>query len=161
MSIVQRRIARFQNTFRDISLENYFGIINDKNKLVFNILHNEIEEEIIFTIKFRADYKCYDIVELPIDISRLIASYNEYFINIQIKISFPQDYPFTEPTWILLEVEDNIVSRLNLFEYFTYMVDNHNNQYKRDFNWRPIIEIEKDVLEFIQKINHFDYILEL
>ena len=158
MSITKRRIARFLNTFQNISLEKYFGIVN-KNKLVFNIFHHE--NEILLFIKFRAPYKCYDIVELPIDISRLIASYNEHFINIQIKISFPHDYPFTEPTWILLDVEDNIVSTINLFEYFTYMVDNHNNQYKRDFNWSPIIEVEKDVLEFIQKINHFDYILEL
>lgn len=165
MVFAQRKIKRFLDNFQDDSLENYFGIVNNKNnKLTFHVFQNEAatenatEKEIILTINVYAAYKCYDILELPIEISRLIASYNNYFINIKIKILFAKDYPFTQPTWILLDVQTNVISPLNLKEYFTYIVYNHNNQYKR--YWSPAIDIEKDVLEFIQKINHFNYIFE-
>lgn len=161
MTITQRRITRFLDKLQDSSIENYFGIINNKNNTLHftfqNELENELENEIILTIHFKADYKCYDILELPIEISRLIASYNDYFINIKIKILFINNYPFIRPIWVLLDVQDNVCSSLNLMEYFTYIVNNHNSQYKRC--WTPAIDVEKDVLEFIHKINHFDYIL--
>ena len=114
------------------------------------------KEGITFIIYFSKPCKCYDILELPIEINRLIASYNINYITITIKIILGGNYPFTKPTWVLDNVEQSMMTTINCMEYFTYMVEKHNIYNE---NWSPIIEIDKDILEFIQKINHFDYLI--
>jgi hypothetical protein len=156
-AIIERRILRFITLFQNYSFEEYFGIVNtNETYLKMNLFIQE--NEFIFTINFQKYYKCYDILELPIEISRLIASYNRDIITIKIKILLTDDYPFTRPVWVLDSVEGNINTQLNLTEYYEYIVENHNNMYELD--WSPAISIDKDILEFVQKINHFDYVLD-
>ena len=40
-------------------------------------------------------------------------------------------------------------------DYYNYIIEIHNLK-----KWSPIISIDKDFLEFFQKINYFDFILE-
>ena len=46
--------------------------------------------------------------------------------------------------------------KINLYEYYKYIVDSHNKIMKR--NWSPAIKIEADILYFITKINHFEHL---
>jgi hypothetical protein len=92
-------------------------------------------------------------------INDIIATYATDIINIKIKINHYDDYPFKFPVWNLTTLLYNIKYPLNLRDYYKYIIDNHNNRYKTD--WSPAIGVEKDILEFISKINHFDYLIDL
>jgi len=150
----ERRVTEFMNKFQDVSLEKYLGIANNNYK--FNILVSRTEEEIELKMIVKKKCKFYNILELPTDVCRLIASYNEGIIKIHIKIIFGYEYPFMKPVWVLDKVEDNINSIINLNEYYAYIVNNHNTHNEK---WSPVISIDKDILEFIQKIYHFEYLL--
>ena len=72
---------------------------------------------------------------------------------------FPSSYPFHPgPTWSLIDVEYNIKTLLNLKEYYTYLVDTHNNSNSND--WSATTLIDKDILKFFGKMNYFEHILE-
>jgi hypothetical protein len=47
---------------------------------------------------------------------------------------------------------------LDLFDYYQNIIYNHNLQY---FNyWTPVTDIEKDIIDFIRKINHFEILID-
>jgi hypothetical protein len=46
--------------------------------------------------------------------------------------------------------------KINLYEYYKYIVDSHNEIMKH--SWSPAIKIDVDILYFILKINHFEYL---
>lgn len=153
------RIQNFNDKFKlsssleeNWNLKNYFS---EKIYFDFTIKENYI----YFNFNFKKKNQFYDFSQLPIDVSRYIYQfYNSDFITIKIKIHFPDDYPFKAPIWYLLNVEHNLELPICLSRYYTNIIDNHNNLYKRD--WSPAIDIDKDLLDFLQKINHFNDILE-
>ena len=80
-------------------------------------------------------------------------------LKLDCTITYPETYPFCPPVWTLLKIiikED--IQSIDLKEYYENIVSNHNIQYA--FNWSPLIRLEKDILDFIQKINHFEYIFD-
>ena len=95
---------------------------------------------------------------MPINIISIIASYSYSFISIETRIYFPNNYPFDPPIWRLVNVKTNINTSIDLRSYYKYIVNNHNKQYKKYYS--PAISIDIDLLDFIQKINHFEYLIE-
>ena len=152
----QTRYNTFLSHLNNSSIENYFGIINQPNKTLNFTIKRE-ENEVYFTISFVKYYNI-DIKRLPKEINDIISTYASDSINIKLKILHYDDYPFKHPVWSLLDVFYNINLPINLIEYYNYIVKNHNDRYNMD--WSPAICIEKDILEFIQKINHFDALIE-
>ena len=154
--ILERRFQRFEQE-NNINLKEYFGIIDTPQRSVnFDATHNN--DGTIFTICFKENIPMINIECLPMDIIREISSYLNCSLTIKTKIVYPQDYPFEPPQWSLVCVRHNIESRLNLKEYYEYLVETHNNKYSVD--WSPAIHINIDILDFISKINHFDYLIE-
>jgi len=153
------RIQNFNDKFKhSCSLEENWNLKNySSEKLNFDFTIKE--NYIYFNFNFQKKYPFYDFSQLPLDINRYIYSYyHADFITIKTKIHFPNEYPFKAPIWYLLKVEHNLELPICLSWYYTNIIDNHNNIYKRD--WTPAIDIEKDLLDFLQKISHFNYILE-
>ena len=153
---VNSRYNTFISHLNNSSIEDYFGIINQPNKNLKFTTKRE-GEDIYFEISFLKSYNI-DINMFPKEINNIISSYASDFINIRLKIQHLDCYPFKAPLWSLLDVLYNIKLPLNLNDYYNYIVKNHNDKYNSD--WSPAISIEKDILEFIQKINHFDTLLE-
>jgi hypothetical protein len=154
-SFAQHRYDTFVNNLNNSSIESYFGIINEPNTIL-NFTTKREENEVYFTVSFVKSYNI-DIQNLPKEINDIISSYASEFINIKFKILHYDDYPFHPPEWSLSSVFYNTKLLLNLNDYYNYIVKNHNDKYKND--WSPAINIEKDILEFIQKINHFDTLI--
>jgi len=152
----ERRFNTFISHLNNSSIEDYFGIINQPNKIL-NFITKREENEVYFTISFVKSCNI-DIENFPKEINDIISSYASEFINIKLKILHFDDYPFKHPVWSLLDVSYNIKLPLNLKDYYNYIVKNHNDRHA--FDWSPATDIEKDILEFIQKINHFDMLLE-
>ena len=155
-NIRNKRVKRFEEICHTKLLEDYYGIKNtDTRKLKIKHLRtrpNKIYLDICFE-----NARYYDFINLPQELSRIISEYVPTVINIRIEIAFPNDYPFRRPIYSLMNVEHNVSnSPVILEEYYKYIVDNHNAQYKH--YWSPVIEIQKDILDFIRKINHFEYL---
>ena len=142
------------------SLEKYFGITNEngiefKTKINIQALDGFNQFELNLDVIIIHNNKIYNLNNLPLDINSLIASYyTPNYIHLKIQITSPEDYPFNPPIWKIISVKHSL--KINLYEYYKYIVDSHNKIMKR--NWSPAIKIDADILYFITKINHFEHI---
>ena len=158
---IKRRVNDFTNIINlHGSLEKYFGITNEngtefKTKINIQTLDGFNQFELNLDIIIIQNYKIYNLNNLPLDINSLIASYyTPNYIHLKIQITSPEDYPFNPPIWKIISVKHSL--KINLYEYYKYIVDSHNKIMKR--NWSPAIKIEGDILYFITKINHFEHL---
>jgi len=147
------RFNRFETICKQ-PLDQYFGLQHNYNK--FDIVPKRTDiNKLELLIHVEKKYY-YDFDSLPTDISCVISEYLTKFIYICVEITFPPDYPFNQPQYKLLYTKHNLSHYINIENYYKCIVINHNLQYTRD--WSPAIEIVKDILDFIQKINHFEYL---
>lgn len=154
------RLTRFQEKFQNKSIEDYFDIVGENSNETINFTCNVMNEIINLEIKFvKRNTLIYDIHELPLDISRKIFEYyNTDFIFININIIYHnRNTPFIAPIWYLNNVKHNLTIPIDLTEYYNDIIAYHNSLNR--IQWSPAIDVDKDMLDFIQKINHFDYML--
>ena len=156
-----RRVNDFTNIINlHGSLEKYFGITNEngiefKTKINIQTLDGFNQFEINLDIIIINNYKIYNLNNLPLDINSLIASYyTPNYIHLKIQITSPEDYPFNPPIWKIIDVKHSL--KMNLYEYYKYIVYMHNKIMKH--SWSPAIKPYVDILYFIAKINHFEYL---
>ena len=63
-----------------------------------------------------------------------------------------------QPVWLLQNIKQNVkVQQLvDINEYYSNIINIHNKQNAE--SWSPATKIETDIVEFIRKINHFEYL---
>jgi len=141
MTLLSKRFDRFLNNMNNLTIEEYFGIINSpESKLTFNI--KKEEDNIIFNVSFIKSYN-FDILVLPKEINDIISSYASEYVNLNFNISHDTHYPFNPPVWSLLNISYNINQSVNIKNYYEYIIKTHNDRYKND--WTPAIYVEKDI----------------
>jgi len=150
-AFARRRLIRFMYNFKDKTLEQHFGT----PKMTFQLDHDELGNILFVTIQYKKQYPFYDIKELPTDVCREIMSYTMDLLEMKLEIDYTNDYPFRAPIWSLIYVNGNLATPVNLLDYYSFLVSNHNNQNDRE--WTAILDIDKDILNFVEKINHFEY----
>jgi len=161
-----KRLLRFEREFKDVDLSTYFQLKNDAREKI------EIEKTIqksciLLMIRYTNRILCPSF-DLPVELNHLIREYLFYTIEIQIKINYSQTYPFTPPIWFMTHVKHNIKREgydpFYLLEYYMDKINQHNHIYHLrvldETQWHPAISIEGDILLFLQKINHFDEMIE-
>lgn len=154
----ERRYSIMSYLLKNVTFQEHYNIhpIVGNKVLVDTTKTNNANEMKIIVQYHEPIY--YDIFELPIDISRVISSYLSSYIIIEFVINYPSDYPFSPPRWSVDNVKHNIDSEpIDILEYYQYIVQKHNDCYHR--HWSPGIHLDKDLLDFFQKIHHFEYIL--
>jgi len=156
-TIVDKRFDRFIKALENSSIEKYFGITTKPNTSLKFTIEKKEDDQVTLEIKFKKKY-VFEFQQLPKEINDIIRSYAIETIVIHTNIFYGIGYPFSRPVWSLINVLENINISIDVKEYYKYIVEKHNNQYKH--YWSPAMDIEKDILEFIQKINHFDYLLD-
>jgi hypothetical protein len=156
-----RRVNDFTNIINlHGSLEKYFGITNEngiefKTQINIQTLDGFNQFEINLDIIIIHNYKIYKFNNIPLEINSLIASYyTPNYIHLKIQIQSVEFYPFNPPIWKIVNVKHSL--KMNLYEYYKYIVDSHNEIMKH--SWSPAIKIDVDILYFISKINHFENI---
>jgi len=165
--ILDRSYAHFVNNLKKLSIENYFGIDTNDNNSKLRIFMSKLKKsnlikkptKITLHIHFFKYENVFNFNNLPIEIIREIKEYGNHYIDMKIDICFPRNYPFVEPLWCLKSIKHNIKLEqpLNIKDYYNYIIDNHNKINKK--NWSAATKIESDILEFLRKINHFDYLV--
>jgi len=156
-NILNKRYSHFTEKIQNNSIENYFGIKNDQGQKLKVELSRTEERKFVLHVKYIKKCDTFNF-NLPIEIINTISSYGNHYIDLTMEISFPTCYPFQGPTWRVIQIQHNIQHSLDLTKYYKYVTRNHNKQYN-DY-WSPAVDIEKDILDFIRKINHFDYLFE-
>lgn len=158
------RVTKFDREFKHVDLARYYQL---KKGLYESI---EIDKEVVdssihLTVCYRKRPPRIHF-DLPPELLGKIRSYLTYKIEVKLKIHYSLDYPFAPPIWFLQGVTHTIPNQVDLTDYYCYKVNRHNSQYVQylvdgisNTSWTPAIAIEKDILTFIQKINHFDEML--
>jgi hypothetical protein len=163
--ILERSYEQFINNIKDSSIEKYFGITtinNSKLKISISKMKNlqsiNFPIKITLNIRYFKNEKIYNFNNLPIEIIRKIQDYGDNFIDMEVDIYFPKEYPYIRPVWCLSNIKHNIKLEqpLSIKEYYNYIITNHNK--KNKIYWSPATKIEADIIEFIQRINHFEHL---
>jgi len=154
---LHRRLKRLEDICATQTLEEYYNIQNTNNcKLKISYIRTT-PYTILLHIHFEKS-RFYDFLNLPLEVSRIISEYAPTTISIRVGITFPNDYPFNQTVYSLINVDHSIPNiPMNLEEYYKYIVDNHNYQYSK--YWSPAILIDRDILDFVRKVNHFEYLV--
>jgi hypothetical protein len=162
-NFVTKRYLKFISNLKGKSLQDYFDIkieqFNSSDyKLKFTM--NKVDEDILLNVLFIKKCTLFNFT-LPIELIRIINSYANDKIDITFKITFPRSYPFTPPYWMLIRLNHNFVIEqpLSIEEHYKFIIKTHNF-YNNKKIWSPATDIEKDILLFISRINHFEYLLE-
>lgn len=155
---LDRSYLSFIKNLQKNSIENYFGIKPHDNSKINITISNIVDNNMVLNIRFIKREDFYNLNNLPMEIIKIIHSYGNYYIDITLNILFPEQYPFDRPIWSLSKISHNIELQqpLEIEDYYKYLIQNHNNPPERYWSHTSI---EKDILEFIQKINHFEFLL--
>lgn len=135
-------------------LEKYYNL---PDNFKIKTKYSEQENNMILSILYYSYPEFSKIKELPFEINCIIHSYLCIKMEINILIIYPLEYPFVRPIWGLINVKHNFKTLLNLNKYYKYLIDKHNHKHLQ--YWSPAISIDNNILEFIQQINHIEYIL--
>ena len=159
------RLPRFEKEFGTVDLSDFYQLNKAFEKI--NIEKSVHSDSILLNIHYLKKAPFIHFT-LPPELNRLIQEYLIYEIEIKIKIKYSQSYPFSPPIWFLQGVKHNLATEACLLDYYSYKVNQHNHSYSAYLinlgthsvdGWTPAITVEKDILSFVQKINHFDEVL--
>jgi len=160
------RLQRFKEVFEPVDLAEYYQMNKPYEKM--NIVKDIHSDYIVLTIQYKKSGPSLEF-ELPSELNQMIREYLIYVIEIQIKIKYSPSYPFSPPVWFLQRVNHNLNTSIGLLDYYSYKVNQHNQGYTAYLlnlgthsldGWTPAITVEKDILSFLQKIYHFDEVLD-
>jgi len=162
--LVHPRLIKFDREFKQVNLARYYQLKNSSHEFI-DVSKEVKGSSIYLTIVYRKKLHC-PVLDLPPEMMSKIRSYLTYKIELKLKIVYSENYPFVPPMWFMKCVKHTIPNQVDLTDYYCYKVRCHNSQYVQDFlegistsSWTPVIAIEKDILTFIQKVNHFNEML--
>jgi hypothetical protein len=164
------RLQRFKVDFADLDMAEYYQMNKPYEKI--DIKTEVHSDYILLNIHYKKDCPILEF-DLPDELNKKIEEYLIYVIEIKIKIKYSPSYPFSPPIWFLQVVHHNLKTDVSLLDYYIYKVNQHNQSYTsyllhlgnyigqyEVYGWNPGISVERDMLSFIQKINHFDEVIE-
>jgi hypothetical protein len=152
------------------NLAPYYGIQMSPCESIHMLLekkHDHENDHLLFHVKyFTKNQKsiCESMIQyLPQDICNYIEEYSGNHLDVTYKIQFPHNYPFRPAVWSLCNFTSTIPHKseayggLSLNGYYQYIATLHNEKMmptesSEVSNWTPAITIEKDVLDFITRI---------
>lgn len=181
MNLPIKRLVQFEEEYKDVDLADYYQLPKSIT------IDKKIKENTMFlTFRYTHTHHC-PTFDLPPEIVAHIRKYLTDKIEINTQILYSTQYPFVPPIWFFQSVRHTLP--VDLTDYYIDKVTYHNSTYLtymmegafimggmmaafgiEDFSiesiesieagdWTPAISVEKDILYFLQKINHFEEIL--
>lgn len=161
------RLVKFEQEFKKVDLGTYYQLKQcpDESTTIQTSLH---EDYVLLAIRYRRSTKPRNI-GLPLDMVRHIYGYLVYQVEIHAKIEYSTYYPFAPPIWYIETVQHNLphtgYDKFYLLDYYIDKIHQHNHLYNRllleGTQWNPAIRVEKDILLFVKRVNHFDEIVKM
>ena len=162
-SLSKRSFSRNQKEFSNAlkesgnSIKKYYDIDIKDLTITFNPCDNFYEIIIVYDRKSNI----FEFPSLSYELNKKINDYTKCNINITLKINNVEHFPFQPPIWSLENIEYFIPSgiHINIEEYYEYLVNLHNENYKINKSWVPRMQhVNSDLLNFIIIANTFDYL---
>jgi hypothetical protein len=168
LTILEKRYINLQRDFDVLNIHKHFNITNATISLLnlntleisFETILNENIIQFMKTIKF-IKTTGFNKLSIPTDILNLIIGYipNRLFLDINLHVEYPIQYPFRQPVWTLNYVNTNIRHNdIILEDYYKTITKNHTNSYITD--WSPAIQLHIDYLLIYMKMDHFDELID-
>ena len=163
------RIQRFEKEFGHVDMTDFYQLNKEYEKVY--IQKKIYSDSILLSIQYKKSCPSLEL-NLPDEMNEKIREYLIYDIEIHLKIKYSPSYPFSPPIWFLQGVHHNLSTEINLFYYYSHKVSEHNKSYTDyiirvgahspfvETSWTPAITVEKDILSFLQKIFHFDEVID-
>jgi len=168
--MASNRIQRFEQQFGKVDMSQFYQL--HKGLETVHIDKTVHPEFIVLCIQYKKSCPSLEF-DLPIEMNEKIREYLIYDIEIQLKIKYSPSYPFSPPVWFLQHVKHNLSTDVSLLDYYSYKVNQHNQSYTsyllhlgsvssqyEAYGWNPAISVEGDILSFLQKIYHFDEVVD-
>ena len=162
--IFQNRYNRLIKFSNNQDLTNYMGIVNNTNNkttIKFDRLH---DGPIIYELDFyrkKGFEKAYLIrnnyIGLPMELNEIIADFiiYEYKLTLFLSQEINEGYPYTRSTFYYVSHITNIITDLDLSEYYKYLCELNN-----EMEWIPSIEISREIfMFFFTHLNTIEYII--
>uniref|UniRef100_A0A6C0HHM0 Uncharacterized protein n=1 Tax=viral metagenome TaxID=1070528 RepID=A0A6C0HHM0_9ZZZZ len=164
--------TKFQRRYRRLQTRNSIPLTTThiphfQTIIGFDIIHNgkyymQLTHSSVGYCIFHLQYThlAFDLLtnnirDLPVEINRAISEYLPSYIILDMRMDYNEHYPFCPPIWSLMNYDDRLASSLkNSEEYYKYIISNHNQS--NQISWTPAIDIDKDILALMIRINHFD-----
>jgi hypothetical protein len=143
------------------NFQNYIGLNDydpEKGNFSLSIERLPNQRKLYLNMKYTSnpfDLKKNCIKELPYDINCLVSEFLPSIIELKMSIHYCTNYPFSGPTWELLECNDKLTGTDNIRLYYDYIIECHNKINSSE-KWSPAISFDKDILSFVIKINNFE-----
>jgi hypothetical protein len=145
-----KRIQRFINDFSNVKLEEFYQLPNNDEQKVEIKFNVETLKIIHVSIYYKKNYIC-PLFHLPPELIRHIKGYLPDIIQMDLKATIPNDYPFKPHIWEIVELNTNL--KINKLKYYE-IIKEHNCYNIAD--WTPSMSLDKDILSLIEKL--YDYL---
>jgi len=140
-------------------MDNYY---NSNYTIDINLDNSKYEMEWELELKiYKSNIELIEFINnnyigLPFELNRIVANFiplNSYITSI-ININFCSSYPFNRPLWVLSNISTNIDSKLDIPEYYRYLINNIN-----DSDWTAAMNTLSDLKILLTKLNFVDEII--
>tara|TARA_Y100000591_G_C21844631_1_gene707915 strand:- start:250 stop:765 length:516 start_codon:yes stop_codon:yes gene_type:complete len=110
--------------------------------------------------KYKKQYDLFEFPNLPFELNQIIHGFNAHFIYFSVIIVYPIEYPFRHTFWYFDKFKTNSDNPEYVKEFFKYKLSLHRESLKPHL-WSPSgMNMEKDILSFLVKINYFEDIID-
>ena len=154
--IIQNMYNTFMYNISTTNISNYFNI-QDKNLSIMLVPNNK---KFLLSFNYTRKINFIKFIDLPDDLHDVIYSFlNPNYIHVTYEMNVSDDYPFNPPIWSLYSIDYKCnKDNLNICDYYTYLIKNHNDESQR--HWSPAIKFEQEFLRLIVRLNHFHYLFQ-
>lgn len=135
-----------------ISLQKGINIFLKDIDNVYIIATTSKELETNLRFKYFKYYEYFDFPNLPKEINELIHSFNYSFIEHNVIIKYPKNYPFYAPKWYFASLKSSFKNLEGCLKAFYKNKINEHNQ-ELNNSWSSYISMEKDILYYFVSIH--------
>lgn len=139
-------------------IKEYMAINNNKISIKVN-RYNLYSIYIIYKYFNKGNYINF---KLPKEVNDIIFSFCGDNIELKLELDCSDDFPFTPPMWKFIYVKNNLFSKniINIEDYYKWIIENMNNDNNERDGWNILYGIEKEILRFFTRINHYESLIE-
>ena len=139
--------------------------VNQLDYNLYNVILNLKYPEYMTSLIASRDFLRINDIGLGMRINYMILDYIpvENTIDLVFNIKYHDNYPLSNPIWSVITAKTTMNLMLpdnyTLYDYYNYLVTNKNDRFIDINRWNPIITMEKDILDFIVFLNHYEYLV--
>ncbi len=155
------RIKRLKDSIKDTSLQDVLGIPKKEDDIYTNIKLIAIKNNSInINIKYICKKDLVFIENIPLDINIYISNYLYSFINLDLTMFIPDDYPFKPIRWVITKINTSYNYKIykSILKYYSTKIKHYNDNLVNE--WFSGIFLEKEILNLVVMLGDVKELIE-